>query len=55
VLVASALAAAVLLVPGLPDVADLVVATAVYLGAVVALRAVPDEIWVALRQRGRAE
>ena len=51
VLVASALAAAVLLIPGLPDAIDLVLAGVVYLAAVVVLRAVPDEVWAALRKR----
>jgi O-antigen/teichoic acid export membrane protein len=51
VLVAAALAAAVLLIPGLPNVIDLVIASVVYLVAVVVLRAVPDEVWAALRKR----
>jgi O-antigen/teichoic acid export membrane protein len=55
VLLASALAAVIVFVPGVPDVVDIAVATVVYVAAAVALRAVPDEVWVALRQRGRAE
>jgi O-antigen/teichoic acid export membrane protein len=51
VLVATGLAAAVLLVPGLPDAVDLVLATAAYLAAAVLLRAVPEEVWAALRRR----
>jgi O-antigen/teichoic acid export membrane protein len=51
VVVATGLALAVLLIPGFPDVVDLVLAAAVYCVAVVALRAVPDEVWAALRRR----
>ena len=48
---ASVLAGAVLLVPGLPDFADLIVAGVVYVAVVVVLRAVPQEVWDALRRR----
>jgi O-antigen/teichoic acid export membrane protein len=51
VFVAAALAAGVLLIPGLPNAIDLAVAGVVYLVAVVLLRAVPDEVWAALRKR----
>jgi O-antigen/teichoic acid export membrane protein len=51
VVVAAALGMAVLLIPGLPDVVDLVLAASLYLVAIVALRAVPDEVWAALRHR----
>lgn len=51
VFVAAALAAAVLLIPGLPNAIDLALASVVYLVAVVVLRAVPDEVWAALRKR----
>lgn len=51
VVVATGLALAVLLIPGLADVFDLALAAAVYCVAVVALRAVPDEVWAALRRR----
>jgi O-antigen/teichoic acid export membrane protein len=51
VLVAAVLAAAVLLIPGLPDAIDLALAGVVYIAAVVVLRAVPDEVWAALRKR----
>jgi O-antigen/teichoic acid export membrane protein len=50
-LVAAVLAAAVLLIPGLPNAVDLALASVVYLAAVVVLRAVPAEVWVALRKR----
>jgi O-antigen/teichoic acid export membrane protein len=53
VLLATLLAAAVLFVPGLSDLADLVLAAAVYVAAVLLLRAVPDEVWAALRRRER--
>jgi O-antigen/teichoic acid export membrane protein len=51
VFLATLLALAVLLIPGLPDVLDLALAAAVYVVAAVLLRAVPDEIWAALRRR----
>ena len=51
VLVAAALAASVLLIPGLPNAIDLAVASVVYLAAVVVTRAVPSEVWAALRKR----
>jgi O-antigen/teichoic acid export membrane protein len=51
VAVAALLAASVLLVPGLPDSLDLVVAAAVYLAVALLLKAVPEEVWVALRRR----
>jgi O-antigen/teichoic acid export membrane protein len=53
VLLAAALASVVVFVPGVPDVVDIVVATVVYVAAAVVLRAVPDEVWAALRQRER--
>jgi O-antigen/teichoic acid export membrane protein len=53
VLLASLLAAVVVLIPGVPDIVDLVVATVVYVAAAVVLKAVPDEVWAALRQRER--
>jgi O-antigen/teichoic acid export membrane protein len=54
VFIAAALALAVLLIPGLPDALDLVLAASVYLVAAVLLRAVPDEVWAALRHRETA-
>jgi O-antigen/teichoic acid export membrane protein len=51
VALATALAVAVVLIPGLPDAVELVLAATAYLAAVVALRAVPDEVWEALRHR----
>jgi O-antigen/teichoic acid export membrane protein len=51
VVLAAALAAAVVLLPGIPQAAELLLAAIVYLGAIVALRAIPVEIWAALRQR----
>ena len=51
VAVAAGLAAAVVLIPGLSEPVELVAAAAVYLAAIVALRAVPIEIWAALRRR----
>jgi O-antigen/teichoic acid export membrane protein len=51
VVVAVALGGAVVLIPGLPEVVDLVLAGAIYVGALVVLRAVPHEIWDALRRR----
>jgi len=51
VVLAAAVSAVGLLIPGLPDVVDLGVASVVYLVAVVVLRAVPDEVWAALRRR----
>jgi O-antigen/teichoic acid export membrane protein len=54
VLLAAALASAVVFIPGVPDVVDIVVATAVYVAAAVILKVVPDEVWAALRQRERA-
>jgi len=48
---ASVVAGAVLLVPGLPDLADLIVAGVAYVAVVVVLRAVPQEVWDALRRR----
>lgn len=55
VLAATALAAAVLLVPGLPDAADLAAAAIVYFATILLLRAVPHEVWDALRRRGPQE
>jgi O-antigen/teichoic acid export membrane protein len=51
VLVATALAAAVLLVPGVPNLVELLLAAVVYLAVTVLLRAVPREVWAALRRR----
>lgn len=55
VLLATVLATVIVFIPGVPDVVDIIVATIVYVAAAVAFRAVPVEVWVALRQRGRAE
>jgi O-antigen/teichoic acid export membrane protein len=52
---AGALAALVLLVPGLPSVASAAIGTLVYAGAVLALRAVPPELLDALRHRSSPE
>ena len=51
VLVAAILAGAVLLVPGLPNLVALLLAGALYVGAALLLRAVPEEVWDALRSR----
>ena len=48
---AAALGAGVALIPGLPDAAALVLAAACYVAALVVLRAVPHEVWDALRRR----
>jgi O-antigen/teichoic acid export membrane protein len=54
VALACAAAASMLLVPGLPNAAALVLAGVVYVAVVVALRAIPAEIWAALgRSSGR--
>jgi O-antigen/teichoic acid export membrane protein len=55
VALAALLAGAVVFIPGLPDLGDLLVAGLVYAVAVVVLRAVPDEIWAALRRREPAK
>lgn len=51
VLIAAAVASATLLIPGLPVIAQAVVIGAVFGGAIVALRAVPDELIEAVRAR----
>jgi O-antigen/teichoic acid export membrane protein len=51
VLVATVLALAVLIIPGLTEILDLVLAALVYVAAAVLLRVVPDEVWAALRKR----
>lgn len=51
VVLAAGLAGAVVLLPGLPQVAELLLAAGVYVGAIIAMRAVPIEIWAALRRR----
>lgn len=48
VTLATGLAAATLLVPGIPVLADLAIATAVYIAVVALTRAIPPEIWNAL-------
>jgi O-antigen/teichoic acid export membrane protein len=54
VVLATALAVAVLLIPGLPAAADVALAAMVYVATVVLLRAVPGEVWTALRRRERS-
>jgi O-antigen/teichoic acid export membrane protein len=51
VIVAAALGAAVVLVPSLPELVDLIVAGVVYVALLAVLRAVPPEVWYALRRR----
>jgi O-antigen/teichoic acid export membrane protein len=51
VALAAGLAAAVVLVPGLTDAVELLLSAAVYVAAIIVLRAVPIEVWAALRRK----